>query len=225
MSSHHIVREGQEPALLIANGEACSRELLDQLLEWSPYVLVLDGALSRVLNLGIKFDAILGDFDTFNQVDIANMVQPNTEVVYTPDQEKTDLEKGLEFLISKKFEAVNIIWATGKRSDHYMNNIATLARYKSQINVVMLDNYSKIYPINSGFKKHFSQNTNISLIPLNKVENLKTENLVWNLNFETLEYPYRTSSSNKVLKTGIVQISFDNGILLMMECVDIALND
>jgi thiamine pyrophosphokinase len=194
---------------------------LDQLLEWSPYVLVLDGALERVLNLGIKFDAILGDFDTYNQDEIAAMVQPNTEVVYLPDQEKTDLEKGLEFLISKRFAAVNIVWATGKRSDHYMNNIATLARYKNQINLVMLDNYSKIYPINSGFKKHFSADSNVSLIPLNKVENINTNNLVWNLNNETLEYPYRTSSSNKVLATGIVEVSFDAGILLVMECSDV----
>jgi len=221
MSSHHIVREGQEPALLIANGEACSRELLDQLLEWSPYVIVLDGALERVIHLGIKFDAILGDFDVFNQDEISNMVQPNTEVIFVPDQDKTDLEKGLEFLISKKFAAVNIIWATGKRSDHYINNIATLARYKDQINLVMLDNYSKIYPISNGFKKHFSENSNVSLIPLNKVENLKTSNLVWNLKNETLEYPFRTSSSNKVLATGIVEVSFDSGVLLMMECIDV----
>lgn len=221
MSSHHIVREGQEPALLIANGEACSRELLDQLLEWSPYVLVLDGALERVLNLGIKFDAILGDFDTFNQDEIGAMVQPNTEVIYVPDQEKTDLEKGLEFLVSKKFAAVNIVWATGKRSDHYMNNIATLARYKDQINLVMLDSYSKIYPINSGFKKHFLKDSNLSLIPLNRVENIKTTNLVWNLNNEILEYPYRTSSSNKVLANGIVEVSFDAGVLLVMECIDV----
>jgi len=168
-----------------------------------------------------KFDGILGDFDTYNQAEITAMVQPNTEVVYTPDQEKSDLEKGLEFLISKKFAAVNIVWATGMRSDHYMNNIATLARFKDQINLVMLDNYSKIYPINSGFKKHFSENTNVSLIPLNKVENVKTGNLVWNLNNETLDYPYRTSSSNKVLSMGMVEVQFDSGILLMMECIDV----
>ena len=85
----------------------------------------------------------------------------------------------------------------------------------------MLDNYSKIYPINSGFKKHFSENTNVSLIPLNKVENVKTGNLVWSLNNETLDYPYRTSSSNKVLSMGMVEVQFDSGILLMMECIDV----
>ena len=63
MSSHHIVREKQEPALIIANGEACSFDLLGQLLEWSPFVVVLDQAIHRVIELGIKIDVLLGDFD------------------------------------------------------------------------------------------------------------------------------------------------------------------
>ena len=46
MSSHHIARDDQEPALIIANGEMCSQELLGQLLEWSPLVIVLDSAIS-----------------------------------------------------------------------------------------------------------------------------------------------------------------------------------
>ena len=53
MSSHHIVRDDQEPALIIANGASCSNELMGQLLEWSPLVIVLDSAIERVLNLSL----------------------------------------------------------------------------------------------------------------------------------------------------------------------------
>ena len=63
MSSHHIVRDDQEPALIIANGAACQPELLGQLLEWSPLVVVLDSAMERVMELDIKVDVLLGDFD------------------------------------------------------------------------------------------------------------------------------------------------------------------
>jgi thiamine pyrophosphokinase len=52
MSSHHIVRDDQEPALIIANGAACSAELLGQLLEWS-LGGVLD-SMERVMHLDIK---------------------------------------------------------------------------------------------------------------------------------------------------------------------------
>ena len=87
MSSHHIVREKQEPALIIANGEACSDELLGQLLEWSPFVVVLDGALDRVLHRQIKIDVLFGDFDqeNFNFEDLKTSQFP-IEIIHAPDQ-------------------------------------------------------------------------------------------------------------------------------------------
>ena len=97
MSSHHIVRDDQEPALIIANGASCSEELLGQLLEWSPYVIVLDSAIERVIHLGIKIDVILGDFDRdFNPYTYLNEQFP-LEIIHTPDQNKTDLEKSIRF--------------------------------------------------------------------------------------------------------------------------------
>src|SRR5438874_2554547 len=99
MSSHHIVLDKQEPALIIANGEACSDMLLGQLLEWNPFVLVLDFAIHRVLKKGIKVDALLGDFDNELNVEEIKQLQQPLEVIHTPDQDKTDLEKGLEYLI------------------------------------------------------------------------------------------------------------------------------
>jgi thiamine pyrophosphokinase len=220
MSSHHIIREAQEPALIIANGEICSEELLNQLLEWSPFIVVLDGALDRVLELGIKFDVVLGDFDKTTTEEVLKRVPPDTEVLHIQNQNSTDLEKGIEYLIERKHKAANIIWATGRRSDHSINNIATLVRYADKIQLTLLDTYSKIYQIHSGFKKHYQAGSNVSLIPLNKVEHLKTENLQWNLNDETLEFPYQTSSSNKIKDTGILSVTFTKGVLLMMECMD-----
>ena len=108
MSSHHIVREKQEPALIIANGESCSFELLGQLLEWSPFVVVLDSAIHRVMSLGIKIDVLLGDFDKdLNLIEIKQNQYP-IEIIHTPDQDKTDLEKAFDFLIERGFPAVNV---------------------------------------------------------------------------------------------------------------------
>jgi len=90
MSSHHIVRDDQEPALIIANGEMCSSELLGQLLEWSPLVIVLDSAIERVLELGIKVDVLLGDFDRGFDAKYYKEKQYPIEIVYTPNQDKTD---------------------------------------------------------------------------------------------------------------------------------------
>jgi thiamine pyrophosphokinase len=220
MSSHHIVRDEQEPALIIANGQNCSFELMGQLLEWSPVVMVLDGAIHRVLELGIKLDIILGDFDqTENWEELLANQQP-VEVVHTPDQNKTDLEKGLDFLIAKGHKAVNILWATGKRADHHINNLSTLAKYKDQITIVMLDDHSRIFNLPNQFIKWYPANQNISLIPLGSVFGLSTKGLVYNLQNEDLHLGQRTSSSNKTEADGLIEIKFDSGNLLLMECND-----
>ena len=220
MSSHHIVRDEQEPALIIANGQSCSFELMGQLLEWSPVVMVLDGAIHRVLELGIKLDIVLGDFDQTENWDELLANQQPVEVVHTPDQNKTDLEKGLDFLIAKGHKAVNILWATGKRADHHINNLSTLAKYKDQITIVMLDDHSRIFNLPNQFTKWYPANQNISLIPLGSVFGLSTKGLTYNLQNEDLHLGQRTSSSNKTEADGLIEIKFDSGNLLLMECND-----
>lgn len=220
MSSHHIIREGQEPALIIANGEACSFDLLEQLLEWSPYVIVLDGAINRVKELGIKIDVLLGDFDSHdNAMELVKDQMP-VEIVHTPDQNKTDLQKGIEFLITKKYEAVNIVWATGKRADHSLSNMTDIVRYKDRINIVLIDTHSRIYNLSKKFEKWFVKGANISLMPVGKVTGLTTQGLKYNLNNEELNIGYRTSSSNEAAEDGVVKITYEKGDLLMMECHD-----
>ena len=96
MSSHHIVRDDQAPALIIANGASCNPDLLGQLLEWSPLVIVLDSAMERVMKLDIKVDVLLGDFDRNFDPEYYREKQYPIEIVHTPNQDKTDLEKAFE---------------------------------------------------------------------------------------------------------------------------------
>ncbi len=220
MSSHHIVREGQEPALIIANGESCSTELLGQLLEWSPFVVVLDGAITRVLELGIKIDVLLGDFDSKNHAVEQIQQQQKIEVVHTPDQNKTDLQKGIEFLIARGFDAVNIIWATGRRADHNLSNITDIVRYKSQLSIVLHDDYSKLFQLPKRYQKWYTKGTALSLMPVGVVYGVTTQGLSYNLQNDTLTLGYRTSSSNSAAEDGMIVIEHQEGDLLLMECHD-----
>ncbi len=220
MSSHHIVRDDQEPALIIANGAACSKELMDELLEWSPLVIVLDNAVERVMQLGIKVDVLLGDFDEgFNPEKYKEMQYP-LEIVYSPDQEKTDLEKAFDYLIERKIPAANVIWATGKRADHTITNITNIVRYRDKLKIVILDDHSKVFLLPQRFEKWYPASTPISLIPIGKVSGITTQNLKYPLNNEELSIGYRSGSSNTTLNDGIVIIEHLEGDLLMMECFD-----
>ncbi len=220
MSSHHIVRDDQEPALIIANGAECSQELLGQLLEWSPIVIVLDSAMDRILDLNIKVDVLLGDFDRGFDPEYYKERQFPLEIVHTPNQDKTDLEKAFEYLIERKIPAVNVVWATGKRADHTITNITSIVQYRNNLKIVMLDDHSKIFLLPKRFEKWYPASTPISLIPIGNVSGIHSENLFYPLKNDTLTIGYRTGSSNHVLHDGIVIIEHDEGDLLLMECMD-----
>lgn len=220
MSSHHIVKDDQEPALIIANGAECSQELLGQLLEWSPFVIVLDSAIERVLELGIKIDVLLGDFDRGFDPEYYRDKQYPLEIVYAPDQNKTDLEKAFDFLIEKGHKAVNVIWATGKRADHTITNITNIVRFKDQLKIVIIDDHSKIFLLPNKFEKWYTKDSIISLIPVGDVTGIHSENLFYPLKNDTLTLGFRTGSSNHVTKDGIVIVTHKSGNLLLMECFD-----
>lgn len=237
MSSHHVIREQQEPALIIANGEACSFELMGQLLEWSPLVIVLDSAINRVLELGIKIDVLLGDFDVLRNTSDFTLLDEQSikrainldkireeqypiEIVHTPDQNKTDLEKAFDYLIEKGFPAVNVIWATGRRADHTITNVTNIVRFREQLKIVVIDDYSKIFILPNTYEKWYPSKTPISLIPIGDVTGISTENLKYELSDDSLKIGYRTGSSNEVKEDGLVKITYKTGDLLMMECND-----
>ncbi len=220
MSSHHVIRDEQEPALIIANGEACSFELMGELLEWSPLVVVLDSAIHRVLDLNIKVDVLLGDFDRDFDAENIRKEQYPIEIVYTPDQDKTDLEKAFEYLIGRGFPAVNVVWATGRRADHTITNITNIVRFREQLKIVIIDDYSKIFLLPKIYEKWYPKGTPISLIPVGTASEITTQNLKYILDNESLTIGYRTGSSNEVAEDGMVKITYQEGDLLMMECSD-----
>ena len=219
MSSHHIIREKQEPALIIANGEACSMDILEQLLEWSPTVIVLDGALERVIELGIKVDVWLGDFDRSFSSGM-NYDDYPLKKVHTPDQLYTDLEKAFQYLIDEGFPAVNVVWATGKRMDHTLNNFHSMARYGRDLKIVMIDDYSVSYLLPTVFEKWYPEGTSISLMPMGEATQISSSGLFYELDKLDLKLGKRTGSSNVTKADGMVKITYESGQLLLMECHD-----
>lgn len=220
MSSHHIVRDDQEPALIIANGARCSDELLGQLLEWSPLIVVLDAAMERVVELGIKVDVLIGDFDHDFDAQSYLETQYPIEIINVTEQDSTDLEKAFLYLIKRGIPSANVVWATGRRTDHTITNLTSLVKFQADLKVTVLDDYSKVYLLPKNFKKWYPQKTIISLIPIGTVTGITSTNLEYTLHHESLELGYRTGSSNSVLEDGIVQIQYEAGDLLMMECTD-----
>lgn len=110
MSSHHIVRENQEPALLIAHARALSFQKIQELLEWMPTVIVVYTEVEQVLSWGIKVDVV---FVPQNEIEFwRNRLMdqaPVKLITFNPDDDLFTV--GLYFLNASRATGVNILMA------------------------------------------------------------------------------------------------------------------
>jgi hypothetical protein len=106
MSSHHFVREGQEPALLIAS--AASLQQAEPLLEWVPLVIVTEEALDHVQAWGIKIDAVV--CLAAHATDIELQLLEQMPFVVLPHQPGDDpIARALQHLATTRHSMVNIL--------------------------------------------------------------------------------------------------------------------
>lgn len=137
MSSHHIIRENQEPALLIIDADALSEESLGQLLEWSPIVLTTHTNVDYLISRGIKIDVVF-------------TAKPDVEV----DQDGISilplhsiLPDALHYLTGKKQFALHILW-NNFPADSLLEHSKefTFAVYSKQFKYILRSTFHKWMP-------------------------------------------------------------------------------
>ncbi|NGF55314.1 thiamine diphosphokinase [Parapedobacter sp. SGR-10] len=141
MSSHHIVRENQEPALLITSARNLAGELLGQLLEWSPTIITDTQNLDYLLALGIKVDVVFGDVPAVRQDSIQQI-----------SIEQGFPEDAMHYLVSKGFKAVNM-WSDNIHED--------LSSFAGQINIVLFCADRRYVCVKGQFEKWLPKNETV----------------------------------------------------------------
>ncbi|MBS1523994.1 MAG: thiamine diphosphokinase [Bacteroidetes bacterium] len=136
MSSHHIVREKQEPALVVLGLEEFPGESLGQLLEWSPTIITTQ-QLAPVLDAnGIKIDGIItrGDYK-----------MPQSNIRSISAGKDTFAEAALKYLVTNAYTAVNIITDELQLKDYLF--------FTGKIDLVIYCRDQRVFAVNSGFSK------------------------------------------------------------------------
>lgn len=147
MSSHHFVKEQQEPALLILNPAGISFDQVAPLLEWVPTLLVAQEAVPVVISWGIKIDLIIAEMD-FQKANY-HLLEEQYPVKFLGVQQGDFLDEGLQYLIASRHGAVNIIGL-----DHL--KVFDLEPMLEFLDIVVWDGPIRYFPIKNGqFKKWF----------------------------------------------------------------------
>jgi hypothetical protein len=151
VSSHHFVKEGQEPALFIL--EAFSLEAVEPLLEWAPLVIVSEKVVDDVMRWGIKIDVVVAEREHIGQLDRQLSDQgPVKFLDYTGDLMSTVFE----FLIDKNQSAVTIV------SNSHDDVIEASQLFGKNINISILTAAIRwSYIAVAHFKKWFPANSTL----------------------------------------------------------------
>lgn len=194
MSSHHIVRDQQEPALLITHSTGVDQEILGSLLEWSPTILVVDNILDDVISWGIKIDVVLAAEQNFELIK-RQMSQQAPVKVISYHQEKSNTRRNFAidisnaegseeiiaeeapymvafyYLLVSKFNAVNIL--TSLTPSEILINFAKSVSFSNRLDLAFFTpEYKGIIPKADIFQKWVLQNLQILIGPTDKYSRL-----------------------------------------------------
>jgi len=168
MSSHHIVREKQEPALLVLGLDSFAHEMLGQLLEWSPTIITTSKTAGVLSANGIKIDWVISNGNE-------EIVQSDVKMMSIGGEHFTDA--ALEFLADNEYSAVNIITDKFTAEDY--------GHFIDKLNVVIFIGNKKIYAVSPGFSKWKPAGDMISLLSPATGLDFKGLNLIDNQTYQT----------------------------------------
>jgi hypothetical protein len=145
------VKEGQEPALVLADGFGFSD--VAALLEWAPLIIVLPEALEFVIASGIKADVILTS--DANQQAFAEKFEHQMPVKFLPfSRAHNGINTALEYLIATDQPHVNI-WCT-----EALKSLPGVEKFVSKLAISVLDQKLRCSAITSGvFTKWFARDS------------------------------------------------------------------
>ncbi len=211
--------------LLVLAGDPPGIELLTREMERADLVVAVDGGANGFYESDDQPDLLLGDMDSatldFND---------KTRLIKLPDQNHTDLQKGLEYLSQHyQIDSLVLLGATGKRTDHLLNNLQICAILPQEIPLTLINDFINPHTSGRPFREEViyrltpssntdlrvSVNSTLSMFTVTEFEGLCSSGLKWELEHLSSVESHFISQSNKTMRS-------DPSFSLKSGCVYIA---
>ncbi len=156
-----------------------------------------DGAFNKIKvssTICKKLGLIIGDGDSIEQ---AHKTHVPYQLYY--DQNTTDFEKALLWLIDNQFQEVIIFGFGGGEMDHYLGNISSALAYKAQIKMTMIDVYGISYFLTARTHLKKVRGKMISIVPLFELHELTLKGFAFDLDHETLKFSNKIGTRNHAI--------------------------
>lgn len=161
---------------VILNGQMPTDGTIINQITNSDYIIAVDGSANKLFDLEIIPNVIIGDLDS-----LQNIKNEDIELVETPDQNKTDFRKTLEWCIEKNILNISIFGISGESEDHFLGNYYTLSDFGEKISWKAFTDFSVISPCVGNKKFESFKGQKVSLFCMKGSSTVNSENLEYPL--------------------------------------------
>lgn len=190
--------------LLVANGQAPNKQLLQSLVEESDCIIAADGGANICFKYNIYPDYIIGDFDS-----IDNNLRThfkNSKFINKPEQDEHDLLKALKFCESLNPQKVICTSVFGNRIDHTFSNLFILQNQNFKFQIEYIDDLVKVFIIDKKHDFNLATKIAISFISYKPVFGITLKGFKYNLTDKDFPSGFNGSSNEIVKRNAMVAI-------------------
>lgn len=216
------MEEGHEHTMnrivIFANGDLPDLDKARALLRRDDYIICADGGARHASALDLKPALVIGDLDSADDASLQTLQAEGVCLEQYPrDKNETDLELALQRAVELDPHEILILAALGGRMDQTLANIALLTAPQLTPFEVRLDNgVEELFFCRTRAQVRGRSGDTVSLLPWGgAVTGIRTENLKWQLNGETL-YPEKTRGVSNELTADVAVINIQSGLLLVL---------
>jgi thiamine pyrophosphokinase len=197
----------QKTAALFLNGDAPNPLAMEHaMLENPAFFICTDGALYYMNALKIKPHVVIGDMDSLSDA------PHDIEVVFIADQDTTDFEKALQYLVEHDFEKVVVLGSTGGQHDHFLGNLNAAYKFREQLDICFFDQSQYFFLSDKRQNINTQIGKIISLVPFPETHGITLSGFQYLLNNESLSLVNRVGTRNIAI-SDTPFIHFESGAL------------
>lgn len=205
--------------LIFANGEFKPGEWIAPYVEEAETLIGVDGGTRHMLDLDLRPDWVIGDFDSLSEAIQMQLEAQGTRFRhFDVEKDETDLELALLHAAEQGSEPLYVAAALGARLDQMLANILLLAHASlGEKRVVLIAPHQKAWLVRGQTRIKGTAGDRVSLIPLGgDVHVVRTTGLKWVLEKEWLRFGPARGISNE-MSAGEASVEIDAGTLLCVQ--------
>jgi len=203
-------------AVLFVNGQA--KPGFEVSLLPGDFLVAVDGGLRHLKRLELKPDMLIGDLDSVDADELAEIEEVGVEVLrFPPAKDQTDLELALVAALTRGYREIVIAFGLGGRLDHSLGNLALLSRPDlKEVSLRFDDGETEVFLAGASFRAVCQPGDIVSLLPWNgAARDITTTGLEYPLKGETL-LPWQTRGVSNLCTGEEFSVSHGQGGLLVI---------